>query len=85
MLQKLKVYGWRTDQQQARKLEWQDKERLFKVRQFGHVLLRILRVVLHVLRGERTHSHVMQHVKIPAIPNNRMTSDDVMYANYATS
>ena len=42
VLQKLKVYAWRTDQQQARKLEWQDKECLFKVRQFGHILFRIL-------------------------------------------
>ena len=32
-----------SDQQQARKLEWQDKDRLFKVCQFGHVLFRILR------------------------------------------
>ena len=41
-------------------------------------------VVLQVLRGERTHSHVMQRVKTPANPNSRLTSDDVKYANYAT-
>ena len=41
-------------------------------------------VVLQVLRGERTHSHVMQRVKSPANPNSRLTSDDVKYANYAT-
>ena len=72
-------YKNRTDQQQARNHEWQDKERTFKVRQFSEFF-----VVLHVLRGEHTHSHVMQRVKTPAIPNNWLTSDDVMYATYAT-
>ncbi len=46
---------------------------MFKVRQFSEFF-----VVLHVLRGEHTHSHVMQRVKTPAIPNNWLTSDDVM-------
>ena len=40
--------------------------------------------VLRVLRGERTHSHIMQRIKVPAMHQPQVTPEGAKYANYVT-
>ena len=38
----------------------------------------------NALRGERTHSHIMQHIKVPAMHQPQVTPEDAKYASYVT-
>ena len=40
--------------------------------------------VLRVLRGERTHGHIMQRIRTPGRPDDALTADDKRYIDHVT-